>query len=65
MLYNVFIKNGIAIDVKEYNKNCVPCSESSLASYNEKRTTKLSLPINIKDGDFEAIRKYINLNNIL
>lgn len=67
MLYNVYINNGIAVKVTEYNAHCTPCNEIDSIPSQEKRVMKIELPIGYyHTGDrLDAVKKYINLNNIL
>lgn len=67
MLYNVFINNGIAVKVTDYNPHCVPCNDNiGDISFQERKIINIKLPPDIKNNrDFESIKKYINLNNIL
>lgn len=66
MLYNVYINHGIAIKVTEYNAHCTPCNNIDSVPSEEKRVINITMPHGIKDQrDFEAIKKYINLNHLL
>lgn len=67
MLYNVYITNGKAIKVTEFNRLCVPCNDADAVDSQEKRVMKIELPLGFhKQGNkLDSIRKYINLNNIL
>lgn len=68
MLYNVYIDNGIAIKVTEYNSLCTPCNEQGAIKSQEKRIMNINLPIGYNHnalGHLDAIKKYINLNNLL
>jgi len=67
MLYNVYINNGIAIKVTEYNQYCVPCNDNDSIKSSEKRVMKIELPQGFPThgNKLETIKKYINLNNIL
>lgn len=67
MLYNVYINNGIAIKVTEYNKYCTPCNNMDSVSSQEVKVMNINLPtgFSIKGDKLEAIKRYINLNNLI
>lgn len=67
MLYNVYINNGIAIKVTEYNSNCTQCNQMGSIPSEEVRVLKIDMPFGYhKQGDkMETIKKYINLNHII
>ena len=69
MLYNVFINHGIAVKVTEFNQYCTACNEAGSIETSEKRVMNIELPSTWKNTNpcdkFEAVKKYINLNNLL
>lgn len=67
MLYNVYINGGVAIKVTEYNAKCTPCNEIGSVPSEEKRVMNIVLPPGFKNKlyNYEEIKKYINLNNLL
>ncbi len=67
MLYNVYINNGIAIKVTEYNAHCTPCNQMDSVPSQEVRVMDLNIPPHFHKGlsKLEALKQYINLNHIL
>jgi len=67
MLYNVYINNNVAIKVTDYNAHCTPCNKMGSVDSQEVRVIKVELPLGYYSGidRCEAVKKYINLNNIL
>ena len=67
MLYNVYIKNNVAIKVTEYNSKCVPCNKMDSIPSDEIKIMKIDLPKNksFKGDVFNAVKSYINLNNLI
>lgn len=69
MLYNVLILNGVALTVSEYNPHCVPCNTTGMLNipFSETKIIKVDVPKTFKSNlpRLEAIKQYINLNNLV
>jgi len=69
MLYNVYINHGVAVKVTEFNQYCVPCNESGAIQSDERRVMNVEVPTSffkkIDCDKNDAVKRYINLNNLL
>ena len=69
MLYNVQVLNGVVITVTEHNPHCIPCNTTGTYNipYSEMKLIKVDLPNGFKSNlpKLEAVKQYINLNNLV
>ena len=69
MLYNVYINHGVAVKVTEFNKLCAPCNNEGAIQVDERKVIDVDLPIGYQKktdcSKNEAVKRYINLNNLL